>query len=236
MCMMAFDVPPSRSAGETEEELLQGAPPSRSAGDTVVDHRRVWTALLPAVGEATEQFVLRRSGLVPLVSAYLFLVDSTGDVERGFGVQHVARVIFMRRTWASMAFSSSVVAADRDHTDPNRKRVSFAPGVTVLGDEKDDDADDASKEYSDESDESDSVVFMGQRNLGHPPRPSRSAGRRAPAAAQGAAASCEGNEPRRRTRSSRGVMKLHRDVWRRILAALWRCRSNSCRWGRRRTR
>ena len=100
-------------------------------------------------------------------------------------MKHVARAIFMRRTRASMALSSSVAAADRDHTDPNRRRVSFVPGVTVLGDEKDDDAGDASREYSDESEESDSVVFMGQRNLGHPPRPSRSAGRRALAAAQG---------------------------------------------------
>ena len=95
-------------------------------------------------------------------------------------MKHVARAIFMGRTRVSVAFSFSVAAADRDHTDPNRKRVSFALGVTVLGDEKDDDADDASKEYSDESDESDSVVFMGQRNLGHPPRPSRSAGKPKP--------------------------------------------------------
>ena len=63
-----------------------GGPPSRSAGDTDVDHRKVWIALLPAVGEATEDSVLRRSGLEPLVRAYLSLVDSTGDVERGLGV------------------------------------------------------------------------------------------------------------------------------------------------------
>ena len=52
----------------------------------MVDNRKVWTALLPAVGEATEQSVLGRSGLEPLVRAYLSLVDSTGDVERGLGV------------------------------------------------------------------------------------------------------------------------------------------------------
>ena len=46
----------------------------------------MWTALLPAVGEATEDSVLGRSGLEPLVRAYLSFVDSTGDVERGLGV------------------------------------------------------------------------------------------------------------------------------------------------------
>ena len=72
--------PPSPSAGDEEGS------PSRSAGDTVVDNRKVWTALLPALGEATEQSVLRRSGLEPLVRAYLSLVDSTADVKRGLGV------------------------------------------------------------------------------------------------------------------------------------------------------
>ena len=74
------------AASKTREELLQGGPPSRSAGDTEVDNRKVWTAKLPAVGEATRQSVLRRSGLEPLVRANLSLVDCTGDVERGLGV------------------------------------------------------------------------------------------------------------------------------------------------------
>ena len=74
------------AASKTREKLLQGGPPSRSAGDTEVDNRKVWTALLPADGEATEQSVLRRSGLEPLVRAYLSLVDCTRDVERELGV------------------------------------------------------------------------------------------------------------------------------------------------------
>ena len=74
------------------EELVALDAPSRSAGQTLVDNRRVWSALLAATSSSSEE-VLRATGLEPLVRSYLSLVDSTGDVERGLGahadfVQH----------------------------------------------------------------------------------------------------------------------------------------------------
>ena len=76
----------AKAACKKREELLRLDDPSRSAGATRVDNRRVWSALLPAPGSSAEESVLRSSGLEPVVRAYLSLVDSTGDVERGLGV------------------------------------------------------------------------------------------------------------------------------------------------------